>query len=1537
MPRFKIKLSDGRTVEIESDTEPTEDEVLSAVGEFESQPEDVGSQMMYAPPMPWVRNPSVEQPPPDDRTLGERATASLAQGGIGLQQGFHGLGEQGWSLVQAAYEPIVEVGPIAITAKGPMLASSARENAAFARESALEARKRSQALEPLAQEIGGAPIMRTIGQAIPSVAPALALGPLGVPAAIGASGAQAGGATLSEAQAVFEQAPEERRKGAFPNVEFWDAAGPAALDAIQTAAITAVSGRIFGQGIEGATVPMRREAIKQTVGSRAKEVLGEAIEEGAQQFLSDYVVAQMSYNPEMTFGQAVKGAIDAAVAGGIVGGGLVTARAITEPRQAEAPPIIPPEQRAGTIDEAAINRGLEQQRAQPERTTDALDTQAKEVFPSVQQPEVAQEGQVALPADEGKPPTGETLTETEAPAAEPATTTPTEPVGMGGATPAEFKPPVPFTTSNKNAVVDEERKARGLPPMMSVARQSNQSAWDDAMRQIDENPKIQDDLIADLAVNPRALTTTENAILLHRRIDLRNEYEKALHRWRTAFESDNLLQAAEESRHIRDWSAKLSDLEDITKRTGAESGRSLQARKMMANEDFSLAAMELRAMEAKGRALTPAEHVELIKAQARILELENQLLALEANRDSIEIAKGTAETMGDVSKEAPKEPTSKDFDVDREETLLSGIKAKVDKGQVNEITPLVQKLARLFWRRGIRQREPMIDALHQTLQTIIPGFTRDQTQRAFSGYGNFKPLSKEDIDVGLRDLRGQTQQVLKLEALEARNPLEKTGQERRVPSDEERRLIKQVNELKRKYGVVVTDPEMQLKSALAARKTYYEHRIADLKHEIETRQRIVKDKTAPPTDPELDALIAEHERLKAEHEQIFVRPEMSDEQRLKMAIAAAERNQAHWEVRLENAEKGIFDKRTPGRKVTSPELELIQAETAAIREHVKELHDLDAAVLEAKRAESLERQKANLEKDIAEQERKLREGDLTGPGKRMARPADPALEELLQKRDALNEQLKEARKKPEAQKYAEAQQRELERLNKAIAEREAKIAAGDISTEPKKVSRPLPPELEQARQKLEAVNKQLAEMRKAARPVKTKEEIALQSLKTRMKNRAAEFRRRILAKDFAKRVRKPVKLDEEGRRLKAEVDLAKEQFETALEQDRWAKMSIFQKTKRKIADIYDAARAIMTTGEFSFILRQGKLATLSRPLQTAKALPDMFRALLSSEQRAREIDMQTHNDPDADAARAAKLYLVEEGVSLHKQEEILMGRWVGKIPIVKNFNRAAQVFLNRIRLDMWKAMRKSLTRSGTPTPEEDRQIAMFVNEATGRGGLGKLEPAAVPLARVMFSPRYYASRLQLAAGHSLWGGTMRTRRIIATEYARALVGLGLYYTALAMMFSSDDDEEKGKIESDPRSSDFGKVQVGNTRLDPLAGLSQVIVLGARTATGEKKTMAGEVQPLRGENVPFGGDKWSDIVARHLRGKLHPVPGAVANLFDGTDLGGDEATVINQTKNMVAPITYIDIWTALKEEGLDDGAALALLALLGEGLQTYEER
>jgi len=296
-----------------------------------------------------------------------------------------------------------------------------------------------------------------------------------------------------------------------------------------------------------------------------------------------------------------------------------------------------------------------------------------------------------------------------------------------------------------------------------------------------------------------------------------------------------------------------------------------------------------------------------------------------------------------------------------------------------------------------------------------------------------------------------------------------------------------------------------------------------------------------------------------------------------------------------------------------------------------------------------------------------------------------------------------------------------------------------------------------------------------------------------------------------------------------------------------------------------------------------------------------------------------------------------------------MGRWSNAIPVVSAFNRAARVFLNKVRFDTWLAMRKA---AGTSLNKEGgRAIATYVNESTGRGGLGKAgEPAAVFLSRIMFSPRYLASRIQYTVGHSLWmPSPMKVKAVIATEYAKTLVGLGLYYAMLNWYFTKDG--KKPTVEINPRSSDFGKVKVGDSRIDPLAGVAQIATFAGRTVTGETKNAKGQVFPIRQKTVknaqgvvmpsrgrvPFGHDKWTDVAAKFARTKLHPVPSTLANLFTGTDLAGNVVTPEGEALKLAAPLTYVDVYQALKEQDLSDAAAMSLLAFLGEGLQTYKAK
>lgn len=220
---------------------------------------------------------------------------------------------------------------------------------------------------------------------------------------------------------------------------------------------------------------------------------------------------------------------------------------------------------------------------------------------------------------------------------------------------------------------------------------------------------------------------------------------------------------------------------------------------------------------------------------------------------------------------------------DTVESLSAKLKKKIDGGD-DDISNLVGRLAKMLIKQGVKDRDALIDSIHGVLETIDPEITRRDTMDALSGYGKYKTLSKDEAAAALRDIKGQLQQISKLEDMAAGQAPSKTGMERRTPSDEERRLIQAVEDAKRRGGYDVTDPETQLKTSQASIKTRLEHQIADIQNEIDTKTQVIKTKHETATTPEIDVLRKELADVRALHEEIFgkrSRPGMTDAQKLK--------------------------------------------------------------------------------------------------------------------------------------------------------------------------------------------------------------------------------------------------------------------------------------------------------------------------------------------------------------------------------------------------------------------------------------------------------------------------------------------------------------------------------------------------------------------------------------------------------------------------------------------------------------------------------
>ena len=310
--------------------------------------------------------------------------------------------------------------------------------------------------------------------------------------------------------------------------------------------------------------------------------------------------------------------------------------------------------------------------------------------------------------------------------------------------------------------------------------------------------------------------------------------------------------------------------------------------------------------------------------------------------------------------------------------------------------------------------------------------------------------------------------------------------------------------------------------------------------------------------------------------------------------------------------------------------------------------------------------------------------------------------------------------------------------------------------------------------------------------------------------------------------------------------------------------------------------------------------------------------------------------------------------------------------LVRASNRGFVTFLNELRADSFDSMYAAFTRpnalerlAGAKPREgtlvEAKAIANYVNVATGRGkiGWGDKQATLTGLNAVFFAPRLVASRINLLAGQPLYQGNARTRTMIAAEYARFAMGVGVVIAlaAAAKAAFGDDDDEDGLVTTDPRSTDFLRIRFGNTYIDPLAGLAQVTTFLARIGTGETVTSSGEVRSLRNqwrrtdlmdglhelapsifdrpdyiEDRKFGQRSAGDVLGTFMRSKLNPATGAAVTLAFGEDYSGQPADPKKVARDLFIPLSFQDVGGIMTDNGTPAGAAIFTLSLLGMGVQ-----
>lgn len=366
-------------------------------------------------------------------------------------------------------------------------------------------------------------------------------------------------------------------------------------------------------------------------------------------------------------------------------------------------------------------------------------------------------------------------------------------------------------------------------------------------------------------------------------------------------------------------------------------------------------------------------------------------------------------------------------------------------------------------------------------------------------------------------------------------------------------------------------------------------------------------------------------------------------------------------------------------------------------------------------------------------------------------------------------------------------------------------------------------------------------------------------------------------------------------------------------------------SKKILNETANLTKSIMTSADLSAPLRQG--LPLVHKKEYWGALDDMVSYAFS--QKNFDIAQKALKQrPLFDYGSKSGLHLGGINDVIENREEAFMSQLADKIPTVKGSERAYVGFLNKLRSDTFDNLVKTAEANGAKlTPELGTDLARFVNVATGRGSLGRFEKNAVELNSILFSPRLISSRLtMLNPKYYIDPNISPIARKEALKSLFATAGATTTIAGLGKLAGAN-------LSDDPTNTDFGKIKIGNTRIDPYAGFQQYIVAAAKLINGSSTSS------VSGKNTPFNSSfnspsRWS-VIDNLRRSKMSPIASFAEDLLRGTTADGKPVNISREVADRFVPMVVNDIIGLYQEDPKLLG--LAPLAIGGMGTQSYDAK
>lgn len=366
--------------------------------------------------------------------------------------------------------------------------------------------------------------------------------------------------------------------------------------------------------------------------------------------------------------------------------------------------------------------------------------------------------------------------------------------------------------------------------------------------------------------------------------------------------------------------------------------------------------------------------------------------------------------------------------------------------------------------------------------------------------------------------------------------------------------------------------------------------------------------------------------------------------------------------------------------------------------------------------------------------------------------------------------------------------------------------------------------------------------------------------------------------------------------------------------------SLNPKRANVVENVLGLPQAAMSSFDLSAPLNQG-WGLMSRK-EWWNNLAPMIKAF-TRESAFKDIQADIITRPNYKLAKRAGLRLSDLSENLFEREEIFMTTLLDKIPGMAASQRAYIGFLNKLRMDLFDDLIKKAKLAGEDVSlgsKAAEDIATIVNAFSG--GYGKTDPL---LNALLFSPRRVRSAVKILNPYTYINPkTSKTARKAAIRNLLGSLAMTGSVIALAGLHGAVETEE------DPRSSDFGKIKVGDTRLDISGGIASYVILLSRILSGEiKSSNTGAIKKLGNNYTSTSG---FDLTANFIRNKLSPLASLIIDVLTGENAVGEKKTPTQSVIDRFKPMFLKDAYEVLTED--PEAKILIPFALFGGGLSTY---